>query len=110
MATLDGRNKRLDEYAGGGERLRMLFRTGQKLLPSEYFERQGFVVFEGDEKAFAFAAEHIGSSMVWGADYPHADATFPGAGDAIRTNLAKLPEPLQRAVAWENGRRALGLG
>lgn len=101
--------ERLDEYASGGERLRVLFKTGQKLLPSEYFERQGFVVFEGDEKAFSFAAEHIGRSMVWGADYPHADATFPGAGDAIRANLATLPEELQRAVAWENGRRALGL-
>ncbi|MGH9035000.1 MAG: amidohydrolase family protein, partial [Acidimicrobiia bacterium] len=101
--------ERMDEYARGGEQLRAAYQMRLDLLPSEYFARQGFVVFEGDEVALGFASEHIGASMVWASDYPHADATFPGGADAFRANLAKLPESVQRGVAWENGARAFAL-
>jgi len=101
--------ERMDKYAEGGRALRAAYQMDFELLPSEYFARQGFVVFESDEIALAFASEYLGRSMLWASDYPHADATFPGGGDEFRTNLAKLPESLQRGLAWENGCRAFGI-
>ncbi len=101
--------ERMDEYARGGEALRQAFQMRLDLLPSEYFARQGFVVFEGDEVGLAFASEHICDSMVWALDYPHADATFPGGADAFRANLRALPSDVRRKLAWDNGVRAFGL-
>ncbi len=101
--------ERMDEYAKGGEALRHAFSIRLDHLPSEYFERQGFVVFEGDEKLLDVAAEHIGNSIVWAIDYPHADSSFPHGGRDFLDNLAKLPEEKQRAIAWDNAARAFSL-
>ncbi|BBY83441.1 amidohydrolase [Mycolicibacterium pulveris] len=99
--------ERMDEYAKGGEALRYGFDMEPlKLLPSEYFARQGFVVFEGDEKTLMYAAEHLGSSMVWALDYPHADCSFPGGGEDFRKNISALAPQQQRAIAWDNAARA----
>lgn len=100
--------ERMDEYAKGGEALRAAYQMRLELLPSEYFERQGFIIFEGDEETLSYAAEHIGHSMLWALDYPHADSTFPDGPRDFRENLKKLPASVQRAIAWDNGARAYG--
>jgi ketosteroid isomerase-like protein len=47
--------------------------------------------------------------IVWGSDYPHHDATFPGAVDAIRATVAPCPTALQAQVLGRNARRLYGL-
>lgn len=101
--------ERMDEYAKGGQQLRAEYQLGIDLLPSEYFARQAFIVFESDEIAMGFSAEHIGKSMLWALDYPHADATFPGGSEEFRTNIEKLPPATQRAIAWDNPARAFNI-
>ncbi len=101
--------ERMDEYAKGGEALRAAYQMRLELLPSEYFARQGFIIFEGDEETMAYSAEHIGDSMLWALDYPHADCSFPDGPRDFRENLKKLPAWVQRAVAWENGARAYSM-
>jgi predicted TIM-barrel fold metal-dependent hydrolase len=101
--------ERMDGYARGGEMLRAAYQMKLELLPSEYFQRQGFIVFEPDELAVQFAAEHIPDSMLWALDYPHAEAHFPGGTDEFRQSIAKLPETVRQGIAWDNGARAFGL-
>ena len=80
--------ERLDEQAEsfGG------FCPDMELRPSEYFARQCAISFEVDERTLPALAPFVGAErIVWGSDYPHHDATFPGAVEAIRRTVAPCP-------------------
>jgi ketosteroid isomerase-like protein len=42
--------------------------------------------------------------IVWGSDYPHHDATFPGAVEALRHTIAPCPTATQAKVLGLNAR------
>jgi hypothetical protein len=68
-----------------------------KLKPSEYFARQCWISYEVDEATLPALLPFIGGDrVVWGSDYPHHDATFPGAVDAIKRTISPLG-PVERA-------------
>jgi predicted TIM-barrel fold metal-dependent hydrolase len=64
-----------------------LFRLNERwpypLMPSEYVRRQVHVSFQDDP--VAIACRHVTgiSTLVWGADYPHAEGTFMHSRQAI---------------------------
>jgi predicted TIM-barrel fold metal-dependent hydrolase len=64
-----------------------LFRLNERwpypLMPSEYVRRQIHVSFQEDP--MAIACRHLTgvSTLVWGADYPHAEGTFTRTREAI---------------------------
>ncbi len=98
--------ERLDEQAEsfGG------FCPDMKLEPSEYFARQCYISFEVDEQTLPVLAPLIGDErIVWGSDYPHHDATFPGAVEAIRRTVAPCPPATQARVLGLNAQRAYRL-
>jgi uncharacterized protein len=93
--------ERLDEQAEsfGG------FCPELALRPSEYFARQCAISFEVGEATLPALAPCVGSErIVWGSDYPHHDATFPGAVDAIRATVAPCPTATQARVLGVNAR------
>lgn len=93
--------ERLDEQAEsfGG------FCPDLKLRPSEYFARQCAVSFEVDEHTLPVLAPFVGvERIVWGSDYPHHDATFPGAVEALRHTIAPCPTATQAKVLGLNAR------
>jgi predicted TIM-barrel fold metal-dependent hydrolase len=99
--------ERLDEQAGsfGG------FCSDLTLRPSEYFARQCAISFEVDEQTLPALAPFVGPErIVWGSDYPHHDATFPGAVDALRHTVALCPTATQAKVLGLNARRIYRLG
>lgn len=74
-----------------------------KLLPSEYFARQCWISFEIDEPSLPALLPLIGEDrVVWGSDYPHHDATFPGAVRELRQTTASLAPGLQEKVLGTN--------
>ena len=80
-----------------------VFCPQMKLKPSEYFARQCWISYEVDEKTLPVLAPVIGERrVVWGSDYPHHDATFPGAVDALRRTMAGMPGPAQQLVLGDN--------
>jgi uncharacterized protein len=94
--------ERLDEQAEsfGG------FCPDMKLRPSDYFARQCSISFEVDEQTLPALAPFIGPErIVWGSDYPHHDATFPGAVQAIRRTVAPCPTSTQARVLGLNAKR-----
>ena len=98
--------ERLDEQAEsfGG------FCPDLKHPPSEYFARQCAISFEVDEQTLAALVPFVGERrIVWGSDYPHHDATFPGAVEAIRATVAACRPATQVHVLGLNARRQYGL-
>ena len=94
--------ERLDEQAEsfGG------FCPDMALRPSEYFARQCAISFEVGERTLPALAPFVGAErIVWGSDYPHHDATFPGAVDAIRATVAPCTTATQAKVLGVNARR-----
>ena len=82
--------ERLDEQAEsfGG------FCPELRLRPSEYFARQCAISFEVDEHTLPALVPFVGADrVVWGSDYPHHDATFPGAVEALAPPWRPAPPP-----------------
>jgi uncharacterized protein len=98
--------ERLDEQAEsfGG------FCPDLKLRPSEYFARQCAISFEVNERTLPALAPFVGAErIVWGSDYPHHDATFPGAVDTLRATIAPCSTAIQARVLGLNARDLYGL-
>ena len=94
--------ERLDEQAEsfGG------FCPDMALRPSEYFARQCAISFEVDEQTLPALVPFVGERrVVWGSDYPHHDATFPGAVEAIRSTVAPCATATQVHVLGLNARQ-----
>jgi predicted TIM-barrel fold metal-dependent hydrolase len=93
--------QRLDEQVHGfGD-----FCPEMRLRPSEYFARQCWISFEVDEATLSPLAPLIGEDrIVWGSDYPHHDATFPGAVKELRAAIAPLSAEAQAKVLGGNAR------
>ncbi len=91
--------ERLDEQAESFG----AFCPDMKLRPSEYFARQCWISFEVEERTLPALAPLVGPErIVRGSDYPHHDATFPGAVDALRRTVEPLDEDSQALVLGAN--------
>jgi predicted TIM-barrel fold metal-dependent hydrolase len=81
-----------------------------RMAPSEYFARQCWISYEIDERTLPALAPFIGERrIVWGSDYPHHDATFPGAVDTLRRTMAALPKDIQAMILGGNAAELYGL-
>jgi len=91
--------ERLDEQAESfGD-----FCPEMTLAPSQYFARQCWISFEIDERTLPVLAPFIGGErIVWGSDYPHHDATFPGAVTTLKRTLAPLEESARARILGAN--------
>lgn len=69
------------------------YASAMKKLPSEYLTSDRiFYSCESDERHLPYAVKAVGEGrIVWSSDYPHMDATFPGAlrSFTARTDLSK---------------------
>ena len=72
------------------------------LLPSEYFLRQGFVTFQSDPVGFHNVAFTGDRCLMWGADYPHPEGTWPESRRYLTEQLAGVPRDVARRVLWSN--------
>lgn len=91
--------ERLDEQAESFG----AFCPDMRLKPSEYFARQCWISFEVEERTLPLLAPVLGAErIVWGSDYPHHDAIFPGAVDALRRTVEPMAEGDQALVLGAN--------
>jgi uncharacterized protein len=91
--------ERLDEQAEGFGG----FCPDMRSAPSEYFARQCWISFEVDERSLPALAPLVGEErIVWGSDYPHHDATFPGAVKALRRTIAPLSPDARARILGAN--------
>jgi uncharacterized protein len=79
-----------------------------KMLPSEYFLRQGFCAMECHEEFVTHVIAAIGDDcLITTTDYPHGDSKYPHAMDHF-FRLA-LPPESQRKILWDNTARLYDL-
>jgi len=83
-----------------------------KRRPSELFREQCFISIESDEanRRQRLAEMGLEQCIVWGADYPHYDCTYPGAVQDLEEHLAPLLDALADGVRCRTAERFLGLG
>ena len=84
------------------------WRSKEGLLPSDYWKRNMFVEFMEDDLGVQLR-DRIGvENMLWGSDYPHAEATFPRSQQFLQRMFAGVPEADLRKITSENAAKMFG--
>jgi Predicted metal-dependent hydrolase of the TIM-barrel fold len=80
-----------------------------KLKPSEYWERQCYVAasFMGPDES-AIRHEVGLSKLMWGADYPHLEGTWPRTRKSLARCFRGIPAGEVRAILTDNPARLYG--
>lgn len=77
--------------------------------PSFYFKRQFWATFE-DDRAGILTRELMGvDRLMWGADYPHTEGTFPYSREQVAKDFAGIPEADVYKMVAGNAARLYGL-
>jgi predicted TIM-barrel fold metal-dependent hydrolase len=80
------------------------------LLPSEYWERQCHLGASVMNPYTCKQRHRIGlGTMMWGADYPHSEGTFPHTRPALRHVFADVPSDEVADIVGLNALRLYGL-
>ena len=87
-----------DDQPGMAQLFRLNERWPYPLMPSEYVQRQIHVSFQEDP--VAIACRHVTgvSTLVWGADYPHAEGTFMHSREAIEHQFRGVEPEARTAI------------
>lgn len=77
--------------------------------PSEIFREQVLATF-ADEKLGVELIPRIGvENIMWAADYPHGDGTFPHSRTAIERMFGRMDAGSRQKVLWDNAARLYGV-
>jgi len=80
-----------------------------KHKPSEYWNRQCYVAASFMARDEALMRHEIGlDRLMWGADYPHFEGTWPHTDRWLKETFGGLPTPEVRAILAENPARVFG--
>ena len=82
--------------------------TGLDMLPSEYLKRQVLVTFEEDDIAAQMISHEdnvLRDILVWGADYPHPQGTWPDPSSIFHHMFAGLTPELRHEIVFGRVRR-----
>jgi predicted TIM-barrel fold metal-dependent hydrolase len=99
--------KRLDEHHEiMGEQTPWLRRR-----PSDIFRAQCCVSMEGDERSGLEQCSELGLAgcVLWGSDYPHFDAKYPGAYAEAAETFEAVGGGVAQKILEQNPRRFYGL-
>jgi predicted TIM-barrel fold metal-dependent hydrolase len=81
------------------------WKSAEGLMPSDYWKRNMFVEFMEDGLSVQLR-DRIGvENMLWGSDYPHAEATFPRSQQFIQRMFEGVPDGDVRKITSENAAR-----
>ena len=84
------------------------WKSAEGLMPSDYWKRNMFVEFMEDDLGVQLR-DRIGvENMLWGSDYPHAEATFPRSQQFLQRMFAGVPEDDLRKITSSNAAKMFG--
>src|SRR6266849_1669455 len=82
--------------------------TGAGRSTTDYWKRNMFVEFMEDDLGVQLR-DRIGvENMLWGSDYPHAEATFPRSQQFLQRMFTGVPEADLRKITSENAAKMFG--
>jgi predicted TIM-barrel fold metal-dependent hydrolase len=77
--------------------------------PRDLFERQVFVTFQDEKLGVRLIPEIGAGNVMWAADYPHGDGTFPHSQKVIERMFGDADDTLRRQVLGGNAARIYNL-
>ena len=84
------------------------WKSAEGLMPSDYWKRNMFVEFMEDDLGVQLR-DRIGvENMLWGSDYPHAEATFPRSQQFIQRMFKGVPEADLQKITSSNAAKMFG--
>ena len=84
----------------------MWVRPKLKMLPSEYFQQNGFATFQEDKVGLDLAQEHnLVDCFLWANDYPHHEGTWPHSAQAIERTMRDLEDSDRAKILGLNAAR-----
>ena len=87
----------------------MWARPKLKLLPSEYFQRNGFASFQEDPAGLHQAREFgLMENFLWANDFPHHEGSWPHSAQAIERTMSGLEDDERAKVLGLNSARIFG--
>ena len=92
------RNRAADDQPQMTYRFGMNDKWPYDLRPSEYVRRQIHVTFMDDPGAIANRAVTGIEPLLWGADYPHHEGTWPKSQEAIAGQFGGVPDDERSAM------------
>ena len=99
---------RLD-YQYSQKPLRGAYRFKGDALPSDFFHNNVFLGFQEDALGIELRSRIGVDNLQWGADYPHAESTFPRSRQIIEEILVDCTEEEQAKIAGSNAARVYKL-
>ena len=73
------------------------------MTPSDYFRRNWWISFDPEETLLVPSAEWLGADrIIWGSDYPHPDAFYPGFVQMLDENISRLSEDDRAKIRGRN--------
>ena len=81
--------------------------SGISMLPSEYWNRQGFSNVPERERAGHLIHLVGEGNVIWGSDYPHQDGVWPDSLQTIEDNLRDLKNPSAKQKVIRDNSAAL---
>ena len=79
------------------------------MLPSEYFDRQGWITGEADEKTFPHMAQLVGAhKLMFGSDYPHEEGHEEPVSE-LKETIGPLSQEDQDMILGGNALRIYNL-
>ena len=80
-----------------------------KLKPSEYFERQCYVAASFMSAHESAMRHDIGlDSLMWGADFPHVEGTWPRTRKSLARCFVDIPIDEARTILSDNPAKVYG--
>lgn len=77
-------------------------------LPSDFFRRNVYISFQEDAMGVE-ARHHVGvDHLMWGADYPHAESTFPHSREIVDRIFEGIPAEDKTKITRDNAARLYG--
>ena len=84
------------------------FKSKEGLLPSDYWRRNMFAVFQEDEVGVMLRHRIGMDTMLWGNDFPHSESTWPKSMEFLEKMFAGVPADERRQLTRDNAARLFG--
>jgi uncharacterized protein len=75
-----------------------------KTRPSELFRSNMYCTFQNDKVGVTLIPQVGEDNVMWAADYPHGDGTFPNSIDAVEEIFADSPPDIRRKATHDTAK------